>query len=807
MGDFGRASRVIAAGIAALLAASVLAAAAGAETPTNPTILNLYGTPGLLDMPGAHMSPDGTLSIWATATGFTQRYGFSFQALPWFEGAFRYIGIEDLFNAGQTFSGGTYYDRQFAARIRLQQETDGWPDITMGLDDTFGTGLEAAEYVVASKHVGPLDLTLGMGWGRLADTAMFENPLALLIPSFGQRPSPTGNVSVAGKPDFAQYFHGPNASLFGGVAWQTPIDGLALLLEYSSDNYRLEAEQHIFRPATQFNVGASYQVTQSLQVGAAYMYGRTPMLRASLSIDPKTDPFPQRFGAPPLAPQVRSDSELRKLSRGNLALGEPIQSIVDHGDTLAVTTKGPPADCSRYAELVATARDRHFVDVTITDVNDQTRDVEICPTRDATRLLQRHVAQTVSWTAPESPNDPFDRARQHAIELAKSQGLEIDAIGRSGNQVDVAFTNLHYRTEPEAYGRLARVLMASMPGDVEMFRIVSLANGAPTREIVLPRSSLERVIAAGGAGSEIVPLMKTRQTAASIGDISRPILDYPTYDWALLPEYNQSLFDPNQPYRYQIAAGLRGGMNVSREIRFEGEAQANVLSDFSALEAPNSELPHVRSDLLYYYLKGKNGIAELQGSYSTTLAPGLYGLMRAGILESMFCGGGGEILWRPDGERWAFGGTLYEVWQRGFDRLFDLMSYHVLTGHVSAYYESPWYGLNFQADVGRYLAGDTGGTLTVSRRFDTGVEIGLFATLTNVPFSKFGEGAFDKGFLIRIPLDFMTPLNSQSEFDMALRPVMRDGGQMLDPEQVIYDTIRRTSYGDLLTHADQIPSP
>lgn len=248
-------------------------------------------------------------------------------------------------------------------------------------------------------------------------------------------------------------------------------------------------------------------------------------------------------------------------------------------------------------------------------------------------------------------------------------------------------------------------------------------------------------------------------------------------------------------------------MNVSREIRFEGEAQANVLSDFSALEAPNSELPHVRSDLLYYYLKGKNGIAELQGSYFTTLAPGLYGLMRAGILESMFCGGGGEILWRPDGERWAFGGTLYEVWQRGFDRLFDLMSYHVLTGHVSAYYESPWYGLNFQADVGRYLAGDTGGTLTVSRRFDTGVEIGLFATLTNVPFSKFGEGAFDKGFLIRIPLDFMTPLNSQSEFDMALRPVMRDGGQMLDPEQVIYDTIRRTSYGDLLTHADQIPSP
>jgi hypothetical protein len=804
----GCARRNFAAKVAALLAASALASVAHAETTTSPTILNLWGEPGLLDMPGGHMSPDGAVNVWASGTGFTQRYGFSFQALPWFEGAFRYIGIVDLFNADKIFSGGTYYDRQFAARIRLKEEADGWPDITMGFDDTFGTGLEAAEYVVASKHAGPLDFTLGMGWGRLADTAMFENPIALLIPSFAYRPPPTGDVSAAGKPIFDQYFHGPNASLFGGMAWQTPIDGLSLLLEYSSDNYRLEAEQHIFRPATQFNVGASYQVTSSLQVGAAYMYGRTPMLRASFSFNPKADPYPQRFGAPPLPAHVRSDDELRGLARANLARNEPaVQSIEGNGDTLVVTINGPTKDCTGYAELVATARERHFADVAIADMNDPIGRVEICSTKDAARLLQSRVAQMISWQAGQARDDAFDKARDRAIQLAAEQGLEIEAIGRNGNQVNVAFTNRHYRTEPEAYGRLARVLMATMPPDVEMFRIVSLANGTPTRQIVLPRSSLERVIAAGGGSSELLPVMRTEQTAAPVDEISPPVQTYPTYDWALLPEYNQSLFDPNQPYRYQVLAGLRGGINLLRELRFEGEFQANVLSDFSGLEPPNSQLPHVRSDLLYYYDKGKNGIAELQGSYLTTLAPGLYGLMRAGILESMFAGGGGEILWRPDSERWALGATLYEAWQRGFLRQFDLMSYHVLTGHVSAYYESPWYGLDFRADVGRYLAGDSGGTVTISRRFDTGVEIGLFATLTNVPFSKFGEGAFDKGFLIRIPLDFMTPLNSQSEFDMALRPVMRDGGQMLNPEQVIYDTIRRTSYGDLLTHADQIPSP
>jgi hypothetical protein len=173
----------------------------------------------------------------------------------------------------------------------------------------------------------------------------------------------------------------------------------------------------------------------------------------------------------------------------------------------------------------------------------------------------------------------------------------------------------------------------------------------------------------------------------------------------------------------------------------------------------------------------------------------------------MFAGAGGEVLWRPDTERWALGATLYEVWQRGFDRLFDLQPYHVLTGHVSVYYQSPWYDLDFQVDAGRYLAGDTGATFTIARRFSTGVEIGAFATFTNVPFSQFGEGAFDKGFVIRIPMDFMVPLDSQSALDMNLRPVTRDGGQMLQPEQILYDELRRTDYGELLDNADQIVHP
>ncbi|MGD0192709.1 MAG: YjbH domain-containing protein [Rhizomicrobium sp.] len=795
--------------LGALVASLLLSASAWAQTDSQPAILDLYGSPGLLDMPGGHMSADGSFNVWAAGTGFTQRYGFSFQALPWLEGSFRYIGTKGLFGSGEPGNFAEYYDRSFGVRIRLQDETGGWPDITAGANDTVGTGLEGAEYFVASKHLGDFDATLGLGWGRLAGTAMFENPFALLVPSFANRPAPNGNVSGSGSLfPIDQFFHGRNASLFGGFSWKTPIENLSLIAEYSSDSYRLETEQHIFKPATQVNVGASYQATRSLQVGAAFMYGKTPMLRASFTIDPKTDPFEQRFGAAPLPAHLRSDEELRRLARASMTTDQPvIQSIEGDGDTLVATVKGGGGNCGRYAQLIATAHDHRYRDVAISDMDDPRGKIQICSAADAPKLLERRLTEMASWHDSGTDDDGFAAARARAIDLATAQALEIDAIGRDGNQVNVAFTNAHYRTEPEAYGRLARVLMATMPANVETFRIISMADGMPTREIVLPRSSLERVIADNGGGTEIEPLVPTQASAVSLDSISEPVVHYPAFDWSLLPEYNQSLFDPNQPYRYQLLAGLAGGMNLTGQIRFEGELQANLISDYGGLEPSNSLLPQVRSDALQYYEKGKNGIEEMQGSYTTTLAPGVYALARGGILESMFAGGGGEILWRPDQSRWALGGTLYEVWQRGFDRLFDLQPYHVLTGHATVYYESPWYNLDFKVDAGRYLAGDVGGTMTISRRFDTGMEIGLFATFTNVPFSQFGEGSFDKGFIIRIPLDFMVPLNSQSDFDMNLRPVTRDGGQTIEPEQVLYDAIRRTSYGDYIANVDQIPAP
>jgi hypothetical protein len=144
----------------------------------------------------------------------------------------------------------------------------------------------------------------------------------------------------------------------------------------------------------------------------------------------------------------------------------------------------------------------------------------------------------------------------------------------------------------------------------------------------------------------------------------------------------------------------------------------------------------------------------------------------------MFAGVSGEVLWRPHDSPIAVGLDLNWVAQRAFDQGFGLRDYRVATGHLSLYADLPWWNLYAVGRAGRYLAGDWGGTLEIGRRFDSGIEVGAFATLTDVPFSRFGEGSFDKGIYVRIPLDlFGAPARGRAE--ALIRPVQRDGGQRL----------------------------
>jgi hypothetical protein len=266
------------------------------------------------------------------------------------------------------------------------------------------------------------------------------------------------------------------------------------------------------------------------------------------------------------------------------------------------------------------------------------------------------------------------------------------------------------------------------------------------------------------------------------------------------------VFDPNAPFQFQVYGKFTGSLELLAGLSLNAEYDRNIYNDF-VVQTSNSVLPHVRSDIDFYLRDGVNAISNLDLTYRFRLAPDVFGEVRLGELEMMYAGAGAQILWRPDGSRFSLGADLYAVRQRGYDQLFDLRHYQTVTGHVTAYYQSPYYGLDFAIHAGRYLANDYGATFEISRRFSTGIEIGAFATFTNVPFSKFGEGSFDKGILIRIPLEWALPIYSQSTADLTLRSLTRDGGQRIDDDDSLFDETLSTSYGQILDRFDDITKP
>ena len=242
-----------------------------------------------------------------------------------------------------------------------------------------------------------------------------------------------------------------------------------------------------------------------------------------------------------------------------------------------------------------------------------------------------------------------------------------------------------------------------------------------------------------------------------------------------------SLFDPDKPLRYQVMLKVSAAADLGNNFNLFASYNLDIDNDFDTItRGANSVLPHVRTDIARYLKEGDTGIDRLYVQKRGNFGSDLYYRAYSGILEEMYAGVGGEILYSPFSSRLSFGLNLNWVKQRDYDKDFDLLDYSVVTGHFSAYWATPWYNYDVSAHVGRYLAKDRGVTVEVRRTFDNGWVVGAFSTFTNVSSVDFGEGSFDKGFFLRVPLGQILGGNTRGTYSNTIRSVQRDGGQRLN---------------------------
>lgn len=805
---------------------AVLAAGAvAAEEPVPPPrpSHNLYGVTGLIDMPTAEMQPDGQVTLTSSYFGGFLRNTISAQILPGVEAAFRYSVVED-FNA-KPAGNNSLFDRSFDIRLRLVEEGIAVPGVVVGLQDFLGTGIYSGEYIAATKtldagEAGTFKLTGGVGWGRLAGLNAVTNPLRALSSSFGDRGEFDG---TGGNVEFGRYFQGAEMGYFGGIEWATPIEGLTAKVEYSPDLYERERLFSSFDPVAPVNLGLEYRPTDGIEIGAYYMYGSEFGVRLSFSGNPfrPIDEYDSVAGPQPLLPRQPPEEPSAELA----ALGDLIDLITDRPPTTPLGDRRLKSivvherlGSVRWAEAVLAAgveTDRCPTELAlaadaelgVVDVVTFTGDggEPVCTV--ALRAAGQDAVRLTTAIHAEYPTDWYEQeAERTRIVADLAEELSGDQIGLLGieiapHRVQVYIENDRFRSTPRAVGRTARALTRTMPPSVEVFEITPVENSLASATIVLGRSSLEDQVNRPEAEQRSWATAKIKSAEPIAWENLVNVSDdmFPRLSWSVSPALPVNLFDPDQPARFDLSVIASGKAELLPGLSLNASIGQRIIGDLDDIDRESDSLvdERVRSDIAEYLATNTPVITRLSGDYVTKFTPSLFGRMSIGILERMYAGISAELLWKPADQSWGIGVEGNFVRQRGFEQRFSLRNYETFTGHVSLYWDTNWHDVSVQVDAGRYLAGDWGGTFSAKRRFDNGWEIGGFFTLTDLPFSEFGEGSFDKGLYLTIPLNWALPYESQSEITSTLRPLTRDGGARLIVSNRLYPMVEDLDEGGL----------
>ncbi len=406
----------------------------------------------------------------------------------------------------------------------------------------------------------------------------------------------------------------------------------------------------------------------------------------------------------------------------------------------------------------------------------------------------RDVAPRPFSKGPKVPVDLRGQSERQTVEARlrgglKQAGLALHRFGVEGARARIWVENERWDIEAQAIGRVARVLTQTLPEQIETFEIALLHRGVPISTVTLRRDDLielERDL--DGAWRSLA--------RARISDASRTAPPpaakeaFPVIEFGIGPYVALSFFDPDQPVRADAGVQLSKAYRPAPGLTFSGVFRQPLVGNIEdARRISDSALPRVRSDAVLYAQQSEFEINELTAEYLFRPGKDLFGRVTAGYLEAMFGGLSTELLWFPVESRLALGLELNYARQRDFDMLFGFRGYDVLTGHGSLYYDLGK-GFSTQLDIGRYLAQDWGATFTLTREFNNGFRIGGFFTLTDVPFSQFGEGSFDRGITVEIPLSWLTGRATRRSFRQVIRPLQRDGGARLNVSNRLYDAIR-----------------
>ncbi|MBM7037684.1 YjbH domain-containing protein [Vibrio ulleungensis] len=722
----------------ALLTASISSVFVSSDSTAADTLIYQptytdFGGVGLMQVPTGRMAEEGAFAIGGSWNDDYHHYTANVQLFSWFEATIRYTRVPNaLFSSDPGYSGDNLYtDKGIDVKFRLWEESYWLPETSIGIRDMGGTGLFDGEFIAASKRVGPLDFTLGLGWGYLGQSGTVTNPFCKVSDEFCTRPS--DYKGSGGAIDSNRWFKGPSA-LFGGVEYHTPYQPLILKLEYEGNDYSGEyftPKGIEYKQDSPVNIGAVYRLDNLGDLKLSYQRGNTWTFGASLNTNFNRQP--------------------------NIWRDEPVKSYTRpaHEDVPVPTTDWDAvgvemADNAGFTQS-SIAIEEHTLYVTAEQT--KYRDREEAIRRLAVILNYYAPASVTHFEIIETLND--QKLTQTSIDRASYQYAlqreDLDATVEESFAVNNASTRDAYSASAvvndnkKSWEAGLEPVLAQSLGGPESFYLYHFGINAKGKVRLTDKVEL------GGAiyfnlidnydkynyidnnphiNNHSTPRVRTLFRSYVHDNPVR--LDHLQLTWFEQPS-EQIYTQAYAGYLEMMFAGV-GGEAIYRPLdsNWAVGLDLNVVSQ----RDPDSWFGVYTEDYFYY----DNYNPEQCDDYPHTC--------KAYVLN------------------------------KGF------------TGHLSMYYMPTWSLLNntlFKLSAGQFLGGDIGGRIEFAKQFRSGVTVGAYAAMTNLTPEEYGEGSYNKGFYVSIPFDILSINPTVDRATIKWEPITRDGGQMLIKQHDLFD--------------------
>ena len=396
-------------------------------------------------------------------------------------------------------------------------------------------------------------------------------------------------------------------------------------------------------------------------------------------------------------------------------------------------------------------------------------------------------------------DSPYREGPEHLSDLLSDRiaaglaasGFSDIGVDSDGITLQIRAQNDRYFFTPRAVEVILEIVAPRIPDTVDYLHIQLTENGIPAVDFVTTRTGLA-MLSSGEIGLDRFFELSTFKT-----DEDRPYVEKTVkrrrLDYEVKPVFDTFLNDPSGFFKYRL--GLTGRVSAhlwkggALVVGVEGYPVNTVSTSNKPLSIP------VRSDIVEYK-KEKVALGRLLvEQIHKTRSPLLYGRIAAGLLEIEYAGVDAEIALPVMNGRILAGIGASAVRKREPGNPFGLIpGKEYYTGFANGRLNIPEADLWIDVKAGRFLAGDEGGRVTVSKSVN-GVVLSAWYSVTDTSefTDTFNRGYHDKGISVEIPIRLFLGRDSKTTYRLALSPWTRDVGQDVDHYRTLFDYIGRNT--------------